>query len=530
MLGQMMGTPLNLQLLLRRADTLYRDAGVVTNTPDGVVRGTLGETIDNASRLAHALSALGIRPGDRVATLMWNTQAHLEAYLGVPCMGAVLHTLNLRLAPPQIAWIANDAGDRLLLADESLLPLVEAIRPHLTTVERVIVVGTNGDYAELLAGAPPEPFPWVESDEDDASAMCYTSGTTGDPKGVVYSHRSTVLHTLSLLFAEGVALTSHDVVLPVVPMFHANAWGMPYAAVACGAGIVMPGPLLQPRPLAELIEAERVTVAAGVPTIWQGLVAELEREPRDLSALRRIPCGGSAIPEALMEAFDRVAPGRMLHAWGMTEVSPVGSCAALPGGSDDWTPEEQLTYRLSQGRASLGVELRLWGFDDREAPWDGETMGEVQVRGPWVAGSYFGGRDPERFEGGWFRTGDVAIGRPDGTFQIVDRTKDVIKSGGEWISSVELENTIVGHPSVREAAVIARPDIRWGERPVACVALSEGASLTLDELRAWLEPQVARFWLPDELVTLDELPKTSVGKLDKKVMRAEYARETATSR
>jgi fatty-acyl-CoA synthase len=527
MLGQMMDAPLTLELVRRRADRYGRERPLVTNTPAGPRRATIGDAIDRAARLAGALEALGIRPGDRVATLLWNQQEHLEAYVAVPCMGAVLHTLNLRLLPEQLAWIANDAEDRVLIADASLLPLVEAMRPELRTVEYIVVA--PDDYELLLDSAPPQDGPraWPELDERQAAAMCYTSGTTGRPKGVVYSHRSAVLHTLMLLFAEGMGLQPRDVVMPVVPMFHANAWGFPYGALMASAGLVLPGPLMQPAALAELLARERVTVAAGVPTIWHGVVGELEREPRDLSALRLVGCGGSTIPEVLMRGFDAIAPGVLLHAWGMTETSPIASIASLPAESERWEDEGRLRYRLTQGRPLPCVELRVIGFDGVEAAWDGETMGELEVRGPWVAASYWRARDPDRFGGGWFRTGDVAVGNPDGTFTIVDRTKDVIKSGGEWISSVELECILLEHPAVQEAAVVARADAHWSERPVACVVLREGSALALPELRDWLEGRVPRFWLPDDLWLLDELPKTGVGKLDKKRLRAEYAAEHA---
>jgi fatty-acyl-CoA synthase len=516
----MMDVALTVDLLRRRADLLHRERPVVTNGVNTVRRSTLGEVLDRAGRLAWALQGLGIGRGDRVGTLAWNQQEHLEAYVAVPCMGAVLHTLNLRLSPEQIAWIVDDADDRVILVDHTLLPIVERVRPLLRGDARFVTI--PGEYEELLDGASDEPFPWPELDEDEAAAMCFTSGTTGDPKGVVYSHRSTVLHTLNLLLADGAAISAGDVVMPVVPMFHANAWGIPYAALAAGSALVLPGPHLQPKPLADLLETERVTVAAGVPTIWHGLAEELRARPRELH-LRCVPCGGAAVPEVLMRAFDEVTPGTLLHAWGMTETSPIGSCATLPAGHEEWDAERALRFRLTQGRAVLGVELRIWALDDREAPWDGQTLGELQVRGPWVAASYWKERDADRWVDGWFRTGDVVVGNPDGTFQVADRTKDVIKSGGEWISSVALEGTVLQHPAVREAAVIGRPDEHWSERPVACVALQEGQALELSDLRAWLEGRVPGFWLPDDLVVLEELPKTGVGKLDKRALRASYA-------
>ena len=524
MRGRMMEIPLTLDLLRRHADTLHRDRPVITLTAEEPVRATFGDVLDRASRLAHALHGLGVRPGDVVASLMWNDQQHLEAYVGVPGMGAVLHTLNLRLDPRQIAWIADDGGARVILAGASLAPVVEAVRPHLRVAERIVMV--PDEYEGLLAAAPPEPYAWPELDEGEAAMLCYTSGTTGDPRGVLYSHRSLTLHALCLLYADTLGMSARDLCLVVVPMFHANAWGTPHGALAAGCGLLLPSSHVQPGALADALERERATLAAAVPTIWLGLMDALEERPRNLSSLRRVVCGGSAIPEALMRRFDAVAPGALLHAWGMTEISPIGTVASLPAGSESWSGDERLRYRLSQGRQVPGVELRLTGLDGGEAPWDGETLGEIEVRGPWVAASYHGDREAERFVGGWFSTGDIATGSPDRTVRIVDRTKDVIKSGGEWISSVELEGTILLHPAVREAAVVSRPDERWMERPVAFVVLRPGARLTLEELREWLGPRVARFWLPDDLVLADELPKTSVGKLDKKVMRARYAAST----
>ena len=519
MRGTMMETQLDLNMLRSRAERFHRDVGIVTRTESGLVRGTFGDVLDRANRLAHALAALGIRSGDRVATMCWNTQAHLEAYVAVPCMGAVLHTLNFRLPADHIVQIVNAAADRVILVDASTAPVIEAIRSELPTVEHVVVIPEA--HEALLAAATAGPYSWPELDERDAAAMCFTSGTTGEPKGVVYSHRSVMLHAMSLLQTDTFGVGRGDVILPVVPMFHVNAWGFPYAALLAGARLVMPGPFLQPEPLADLIESERVTLAAGVPTIWFGLVEELDRHRRDTSALRCVPCGGAAIPEQLMRDFDRVVgEGVLVHAWGMTETSPIASVATLPAGAESWSPPDRLRRRLRQGSAILGVEIRLWGFEGEEALWDGKTMGEIEVRGPWVASGYFGGQDAERFAGGWFRTGDVAVGYPDGTFQIVDRTKDVIKSGGEWISSVELEGTILEHPAVRESAVVGRTDDKWSERPVAFVVLRPDAGLTLADLRAWLEPRVPRFWLPDDLFIVDEIPKTGTGKIDKKVLRA----------
>ena len=524
MRGAMMDTQLDLQVLRLRAERFHRDVGIVTRTADGLARATFGDVLDRANRLAHVLTDLGVRRGERVATMCWNTQAHLEAYVAVPCMGAVLHTLNFRLPSDHIVQIVNAGEDRVILVDATTRPIIDAIRSQLPTVERIIVI--PDDYDLLLADASDDPYPWPDLDEDDAAAMCFTSGTTGEPKGVVYSHRSVMLHAMALLQTDTFGVGRRDVILPVVPMFHVNAWGFPYAALLSGAPLVMPGPFLQPDALADLIESERVTVAAGVPTIWFGLIEELDRNRRDTSSLRCVPCGGAAIPETLMSDFDRVVgEGVLVHAWGMTETSPIASVATLPAEADDWSPEDRLRRRLRQGSAILGAEIRLWSLDGAEAPWDGEAIGEIEVRGPWVASSYLGGQDAERFAGGWFRTGDVAVGYPDGTFQIVDRTKDVIKSGGEWISSVELEGTILKHPAVRESAVVGRPDEKWSERPIAFAVLRPDEALTIADLRDWLEAHVPRFWLPDDLIVVDEIPKTGTGKIDKKALRlADQAR------
>jgi fatty-acyl-CoA synthase len=468
---------------------------------------------------------------------MWNNAEHVEAYLAIPAMGAILHTLNLRLPAEQLVWITKHAADRVVLVNGSLLPLLAPLLPGMESVEHVVVVGP-GDTSlldgcapavheyESLIGDRPTTYDWPELDEREAAAMCYTSGTTGDPKGVLFSHRSIYLHSMQVNMAESMALTTSDTTLPVVPMFHVNAWGIPHAAFMSGINLLMPDRFLQPGPLAEMIEAERPTHAAAVPTIWQGLLGELTARPRDISSLASVVIGGSACPPALMEAYDKLGV-RVCHAWGMTETSPLGSLAQTPPGL---TPEQEWPYRISQGRFPAGVEARLAGPDGEFMPWDGEAAGELEVRGPWIAGAYYGGAGAEPFRpedkfspDGWLRTGDVGTITPDGYLTLTDRAKDVIKSGGEWISSVELENHLMAHPEVAEAAVVAVPDDKWGERPLATVVLKEGSSATYESLRAFLAGRIAHWQLPERWAIIPAVPKTSVGKFDKKVIRKDYA-------
>ncbi|MFN2539479.1 MAG: long-chain fatty acid--CoA ligase, partial [Mycobacteriales bacterium] len=487
--------------------------------------GTYAEVGARAIRLAHALRGLGVVEGDRVGTFLWNTKEHLEAYLAVPSMGGVLHTLNLRLFPEQLAYVINHAEDKVVIVDATVLPLLLKVADELTTVESYVLVG-DGDaaalgrpvhrYEELLAEAPTT-IGWPTLDERSAAAMCYTSGTTGNPKGVVYSHRSTYLHSMAVGTANVFGIGHYDTILPVVPMFHANAWGLPYAAWMAGADFVMPGRFLQAEPLATMIETYRPTIAGAVPTIWNDLLAYVDKHPTDLSSLRLVPCGGSAVPLSLMKAFQERHGVRIIQAWGMTETSPLAAVAhPVRDADDEWA------WRARTGRVSFGVDTRIMA-EAGEQPWDGESVGEIQVRGPWITGSYFRDPDPAKFDDGWLRTGDVASIDPDGFLQITDRAKDVIKSGGEWISSVELENALMGHPMVREAAVVAVPDDRWDERPLACVVLDEGAAATPAELCSFLEDKVAKWWLPERWSFIAEVPKTSVGKFDKKVLRQQYA-------
>ncbi|MEU2658359.1 long-chain fatty acid--CoA ligase [Streptomyces sp. NPDC007325] len=503
-------------------------------------RRTFAEIGDRAAQLANALrDELGVQQGEATATLMWNNAEHVEAYFALPSMGAVLHTLNLRLPPEQLAFIVNHAADRVVLVNGSLLPLLAPLLPHLPTVEHVVVAGPGDrslldgaaprvhEYEELIAGRPTT-YDWPALDERAAAAMCYTSGTTGDPKGVVYSHRSIYLHSMQVNMAESMGLTDRDTTLVVVPQFHVNAWGLPHATFMTGINMLMPDRFLQPAPLAEMIEREKPTHAAAVPTIWQGLLAEVTANPRDLTSMRQVTIGGAACPPSLMEAYDRLGV-RLCQAWGMTETSPLGTMAHPPSGL---TAEEEWPYRVTQGRFPAGVEGRLVGPGGEHLPWDGESAGELEVRGSWIAGAYFGGigadplRPEDKFsEDGWLKTGDVGVISPDGFLTLTDRAKDVIKSGGEWISSVELENAIMAHPAVAEAAVVAVPDEKWGERPLATVVLKEGAEADYTTLRDFLaeEGGIAKWQLPERWAIVPAVPKTSVGKFDKKVIRRQYA-------
>lgn len=531
--GLMMETPLTLQTAYDRARRLFADKEIVTKTPAGPARTTYGEVCERVGRLASALAAMGIGPGDRVATFAWNSARHLELYLAVPCMGAVLHTLNIRLHPDQVAWVANHAEDEVVFVDDSLVGAFEKVAPQLKTVKRFVVMGDGplpettlspADlYEDLLAASSPD-FAWPALDESQACAMCYTSGTTGDPKGVVYSHRSMLLHSLMCGMVDTNAVSERDRCLPVVPMFHANAWGIPWAAALTGASLVFPGPFMTPRDIAQLIQDERVTFAAAVPTIWIGVLQILEQEAFDLSSLTRIVAGGSAVPQALIEGYAKRGL-TVIQGWGMTETGPLASLSRLTSALESLPEAEQMAFRAKQGVVVPGIDFRIVGEDGEEAPWDGKAMGEVQVRGPWIAQDYY--NDPRAAESwtedGWLRTGDVAVVDPEGYVQLVDRTKDLVKSGGEWISSVELENALMGHPKVLEAAVIAVPDEKWSERPLACVVPKPGETVTKEELIAHLEPRVAKWWLPDEVAFLDEIPKTSVGKFDKKALRARFA-------
>ena len=536
MRSTMMDLPLTVTAIMKYGIGLYGGREVVTCTEDGTRHQTYADTGTRAARFANALRTLGVDADQRVATLMWNNAEHLEAYLAIPSMGAVLHTLNLRLDPGQLAYIANHAADDVVICDSTLVPLLAQVLLQAENVRHVIVTGPAEalaahaeklarpgmrvhSYEELLAPAA-ETFDWPDLDELSAAAMCYTSGTTGMPKGVVYSHRSAYLHSMGVCMGNSLGMSEQDRVLPVVPMFHANAWGLAYAAVMSGADLIMPDRFLQPEPLARLIEAERPTLAGAVPTIWNGLLQHVRAHGGDLSSLRMVPCGGSAVPRSLMEAFEKELGVLIVQAWGMTETSPIGSVAHPPAG----TPaDEAWHYRDTQGRLVCAVEARLVGDNGVVLPHDGTAVGEVEVRGPWVTGAYYKDDDPGKFHDGWLRTGDVGTIDPLGFVTLTDRAKDVIKSGGEWISSMELENALMAHPDVTEAAVIGVPDEKWGERPLAAVVLSEGASVTPAELRDFLAGRVPRWQLPERWSFIAEVPKTSVGKFAKTKIREAYA-------
>ena len=537
MRSTMMDVPLTVTAIMRHGTTAYAGAEVVTLTTTGIRRQTYGTTAARAAKLANALRSLGVDGDQRVATLMWNNAEHLEAYLAIPSMGAVLHTLNLRLDPQVIGYIADHAGDDIVIVDATLVPLLARVLPHAPGIRHVIVTAAEGEtefvppaeltaigrpvhsYETLLAGQP-DTFDWPTVEERSAAAMCYTSGTTGQPKGVVYSHRSMHLHSMAVCMNSVFGLSDVDRVLPVVPMFHANAWGLPYAAMLAGASLIMPDRFLQPEPLVRLIEAERPTIAGAVPTIWNGLLQHVRANGGDLSSLRLVPCGGSAVPHSLMEAYEKELGVTILQAWGMTETSPLGSVAHPPAGVPE---EEAWQYRDTAGRLLCQVEHRLIGEGGVELPCDGEAVGEIEVRGPWVTGSYYKDDDPAKFHDGWLRTGDVGKIDPIGYVTLTDRAKDVIKSGGEWISSMELENALMAHPAVAEAAVIGIADEKWGERPLAAVVLAEGASVSAEELRSFLAERVPRWQLPERWSFIAEVPKTSVGKFAKTRMRDAYA-------
>ncbi|MGE5289716.1 MAG: long-chain fatty acid--CoA ligase [Micromonosporaceae bacterium] len=537
MRSTMMDVPLTVSGIMRYGTTIYADSVVVTATADGTRSRTYAEAGIRAAQLANALRGLGVDADQRVATFMWNNAEHLEAYLAVPSMGAVLHTLNIRLFAEQLVYIATHAADQVIIADGTLVPLLATVLPRMETVRHVIVTGSPDETAaaaeqlgsagvqihsyEDLIAAQPTSFSWPTVDERDAAAMCYTSGTTGNPKGVVYSHKSMYLHSMGVCMGNTFGVSSMDRVMPVVPMFHANAWGLPYAAVLAGADLIMPDRFMQAEPLARLIAGERPTIAGAVPTIWNELLRHVRANGGDLSSLRMVPCGGSAVPHALMEAFETEHGVRIVHAWGMTETSPLGSVAHPPRGASE---SEAWRYRDTQGRLIALVEARLVGDGGTVLPHDGTAVGEIEVRGPWITGSYYGDEDPGRFDEGWLRTGDVGTIDELGFITLTDRAKDVIKSGGEWISSVELENALMAHPDVVEAAVIGVADDKWGERPFAAVVLQEGASVGPAELRQFLETKVPHWQLPERWAFIPEVPKTSVGKFAKTRLREGYAK------
>jgi len=528
----MMDRPLLISDLFEHGRRLYANSRVVTVGEGGDRISTYLEIGDRTEQLAKALITLGVEHEDRVGTFCWNSQEHLEAYFAISSMGAVMHTLNIRLFPEQLAFVVNHAKDKVIIVDDTLVPLLAKVVKELDTVEHMIVVGSGDDaplreapraslhrYEELLSSQSPG-IDWPVLDERAPASMAYTSGTTGDPKGVVYSHRSTVLHSYGITSGAVTGLNERDMVLTIVPMFHANCWGLPYAGWQVGTDFLQPTRFLQPEPLVAMIERHRPTFAGAVPSIWTGVLNYGEGKDIDLSSFRLVICGGSAVPESLMRAFEDRYGVTILQLWGMTETSPLGSIASVPPGVEG---EDAWKYRVRTGRPVAGVELRIVDDQGVQLPWDGESVGEIEARGPWVTGSYYGVDAAEKFHDGWLRTGDVGFIDESGYAQITDRSKDVIKSGGEWISSVELENEIIGHPEVAEAAVVGIPDEKWDERPLACVVRKEGSMIGPEDLRAYLEDKVAKWWLPERWTFIDEIPKTSVGKFDKKVLRGQHA-------
>lgn len=540
MQGLMMEYPLTLRHAFDRATRIFSRREIVTQTEGEPHRYTYADWGKRVAQLANALKNAGVSESERIATFGWNTYQHFELYFAVPCMGAVLHTLNIRLFAEQLVYIVNNAEDKIIFVDGDLVPVLEKLADQLASVKLYVIMGAapaatgklqpSIDY-ETFIGKQPTTYDWPQLDENTAAAMCYTSGTTGNPKGVLYSHRSIYLHSVALGMAVGMALSERDAVMPIVPMFHANAWGQAHAAPFFGTKLVLPGRFMDPMRIAKLMADERVTVAAGVPTIWIGMLPIFEKKQFDFLALRAIYCGGSAVPKALIEALAHNGVN-IVQAWGMTETSPLASLSNLRKHHEDLPEEEKFRILAKQGTMLPGVDFRVVNIETlQEVPWDGETFGELQVRGPWIAKAYY--KDEEsasKFADGWLRTGDVAVVDEDGIIQLVDRTKDLVKSGGEWISSVELEGLIMGHPKVLEACVVGIPDPKWSERPLACVVAKPEyvGQVTKAEILDFLRPLVAKWWLPDDVVFIDAVPKTSVGKFDKKVLRNRYAMYTAS--
>ena len=532
--GLMMSSPLTVTSILRHATTFHAGAEIISRTANGGVhRYTYADFSRRVQQLANALTARGVRPGDRVATLAWNGYRHMELYYAVSCLGAVCHTINPRLFRDQVAYIANHAGDTHLFFEIHFAELVESLRDDLVSVRGYVALCDHEtlptlelrnliDYESLIAGQP-ETFSWPEFDERTASALCYTSGTTGNPKGVLYSHRSTLIHALSISGGDWLGIRARDSILPVVPMFHANAWGIPYAALMNGAKLVLPGHALDGSSLHELIETERVTLMAGVPTVWMELLRHLKATRGGLDSVERMMVGGSAAPHAMIKTFEEDYDVRVIHGWGMTELSPVGTLCSLKAHELERPPEERYELQTRQGRPLFGVDMRIVDDAGSELPHDGIRTGMLQVRGPWIASGYYKGEAPEQFTAeGWFGTGDVAAIDADGYLRITDRAKDVIKSGGEWISSIELENIAMSHPAVAEAACIAVPHSRWGERPIVCVVAHDNQAVDPQEILALYEGKIAKWWMPDAVEVVRELPHTATGKLQKLELRRRY--------
>ncbi|MFN0159751.1 MAG: 3-(methylthio)propionyl-CoA ligase [Burkholderiales bacterium] len=534
MLGIMQNQPLLISSVLAHAARHHADTEIVSRTVEGSIhRYTYADAHRRAMRLARALGGLGVGFSDRVGTLAWNGYRHFELYYGISGLGAVMHTINPRLHPEQIAWIANHAEDKLLFFDLTFLPIIEAVAPHMRTCKAFVAMTDRAHmpaaskvagllcYEDLLA-AESDSFEWPEFDENTASSLCYTSGTTGNPKGALYSHRSTILHAYASALPDTLDCSARDAILPVVPMFHVNAWGLAYSCPLVGAKLVMPGPQLDGKSLHDLFEAEKVTFSAGVPTVWQGLLAYVRQNNLRFSTLTRTVIGGSSCPPAMIKAFQDDFGVRVLHAWGMTEMSPLGTVCNLKTKHMGLSKEEQFSIEVTQGRAVYGVDMKITGDDGRELPWDGKAFGNLLVRGPWVVSGYFKGEGGDPLVDGWFPTGDVATISPDGFMTITDRSKDVIKSGGEWISSIDLENVAVAHPAVLQAAVIGVAHPKWDERPLLIVVKKPGAAVTREELLGFYDGKIAKWWLPDDVVFTDSIPLGATGKMLKTKLREQF--------
>jgi 3-(methylthio)propionyl---CoA ligase len=534
MLGQMMQQPLLISSLLVHAERHHGEQEIVSRRVEGDIhRETFRELAARSRRMANALAGLGVKQGDRIGTLAWNGYRHMEVYYAVSGSGAVLHTLNPRLHPDQLVYIADHAEDRVLFFDLTFLPLIEAVASRVKTIKTFVAMTDRAHmpkeskvanllcYEELLERASDD-FAWPSFDENSASSLCYTSGTTGNPKGALYSHRSTVLHTYAAALPDALNCSARDSILPVVPMFHVNAWGLPYVACMVGAKLVFPGAGLDGKSLYELFESEKVTVSAGVPTVWQGLLAYVEANKLGFSTMTRTVIGGSACPPAMIRAFNEQYGVHVLHAWGMTEMSPLGTACTFKPKHLAQTQEERYAVMAKQGRAIYGVDMKIVGDDGKELPWDGEASGELLVRGPWIMSRYFKDEGGDPLVDGWFPTGDVAKIDTDGFMQITDRSKDVIKSGGEWIGSIDLENVAMAHPKVAMAACIAAFHPKWDERPLLVVMKKPGAELTRDELLAFFEGKIAKWWTPDDVVFVDAIPLGATGKMQKNKLREQF--------
>jgi fatty-acyl-CoA synthase len=534
MQGLMMDYPLTLTHILERSAKLFPKKEISSKMVDAIERYSYADFNRRVHAVAHGLQRLGIQPGDRVGTLCWNSYRHLELYFAIPCFGAVLHTLNLRLPSDQLAFIINHAEDQVIFVDASLAPILEPIRDQIPCVKHFVILpdephaadlAPSTGYEDLIQTSGDVSYPWRRLDENTAAATCYTSGTTGNPKGVLYSHRALVLHSFALAMADVFAISERDTILQLVPMFHANGWGIPYAAVMTGARIVFSGRQLQPADVAELIQNERATFTAGVPTIWIGLYGYLETHPHDLSSLRSVVVAGSAMPRQFIEMFEKKYGVHFRLAWGMTETTPIATYMVVKNEHSELPEKDRFDLLARHGVPVPGVDIRIVDAEGNEVPWDGTTMGELQTRGPWITSGYYNDpRSDQAFLDGWFRTGDVATIDPEGYMQIMDRTKDLVKSGGEWISSVDLENAIMAHPKVAEAAVIAVFHPKWQERPLACIApLAQYAGqITKEEILEFLSTRVAKWWLPDDIIFIEAVPKTSVGKFNKRALREQF--------